>query len=131
MLLPRTLVAVLATNSRCLVRNPNNVQLISSHFLPISVLKCDDLRIRCLCSSPILLEKASSKIEEAVQHLKKEEKTNLEPPEAPEKKVSGIPKESAPLVKPVDLTTAEQVSILINKVFLSCINLKYLGLIKD
>ena len=118
MLLPRTFVTVLASNSRCLVRNPNLKFISRSNFLPIAVLRSsdvlrgyDDLRVRCLCSTSVLFEKPSSKIEETVQHLKKEEQ-----PEVQEKKVPGTPQETS-VVKPVDLTPAEQVSIFISYVF--------------
>ena len=99
--LPRSFVAALATNSRTLIRNQSYVSS-GGHFLPIAILRVSDscdLRVRSISSTSVFSEKASSKIEESVQHLKKEDRPKL--PDASDQKVTKFPAVSTQ-VKPVD-----------------------------
>ena len=109
--MPRTFVTILATNSRTLIRT----QHYGGHFLPVAVLRGSDksgLRVRCLSSTSVLAEKASSKIEETVQHLKKEEKPVAGVvPEDPASKVAKPPEE-APQTKAVEPAPAPAVEVV-------------------
>ena len=106
--LPRSFVAALATNTRSLIRAQPYVTS-GGQFLPIAILRHSDtcgLRVRCLSSTSVFSEKASSKIEESVQHMKNEDKPRV--PDATDQKVTKIPA-AAMQIRPVDDTTDKAV----------------------
>lgn len=110
--LSRTFVTILATNSRSLIRT----QHYGGHFLPVAVLRGSDksgLRVRCLGSTSVFAEKASSKIEETVQHLKKEEKKPVAGGVADDQASKfAKPSEEVPQTKAVETLTAPAVEVV-------------------
>lgn len=88
-LIPRRVAFVLPRNCSSLVRKRYyDSSGLPFQYLPVVLVREREfagLRVRCLSCCPILSEKASSKIEESVQHLKKEDKTGTEDGQVPER----------------------------------------------
>jgi hypothetical protein len=100
----RSVVAVVATNSRCCIVRNQQLLNPTCHVLPLAVIRGSDrCCLRWVSTSPGLFEKPSSKIEETVQHLQEEEKPEKLPDEADPKLTKPVAAEPAPKpAKPIE-----------------------------